>query len=363
MNRRAFLRIDPAAAGPEDPIAHWARQAPPLLRVAPERERGLVHRLLRAAPPTPPAAAKNGTAGPRPLGIAAGLTPYAAPLDRRHAVHLLRRTGFDAAPAEVDALLGMEAGDAVDALVDAALVPPVPMPPDWVDEGVPRSQDAQQTYFMDRNPEWLMEYYATLMRQLYYGGLREKMTLFWHNHFVTEIDAYLIAPYAYRYVETLRTHALGNFKDFVHAIGIDSAMLLYLNGVQNAAGAPNENYARELLELFTMGPEDDQGTPNYTQQDIEEIARALTGWLVDPFNLTVQLVSVRHDGGEKTIFGRTEAFGYDDVIDLLFEERPEQIAAFLCRKLYRAFIYEAPDEALVAELAQVMRAHDFAIAP
>ena len=210
---------------------------------------------------------------------------------------------------------------------------------------------------------WLVEYYADLMRQLYHGGLRERMTLFWHNHFVTELEDYLIAPYAYRYVTTLHTHALGNFKDFVHAIGIESAMLLYLNGIQNTAGQPNENYARELCELFTMGQFDGKGNKNYTQPDIEEIARALTGWLVDPFELTVQLVFFRHDFGEKTIFGRTGHWGYDDVIDILFEERAPQIAEFIARKLYKEFIYAAPDEDVVADLAQVFLDNNFEIAP
>jgi len=136
-----------------------------------------------------------------------------------------------------------------------------------------------------------------------------------------------------------------------------------LNGKQNRAGAPNENYARELLELFTMGPFDAQGNENYTQRDIEEIARALTGWVVRKTELSVLFRPNRFDDGQKTFFGRTGPWGYDDVIDILFEERADQIAAFLARKLYVAFIYAAPDESLVAELAQVVLDHNFEMAP
>ena len=300
----------------------------------------------------------------KPLAIEAGLERYTAPLDPPHATHLLRRTGFGARPAEIDALVGMDVQTAIPVIVEAAINAPLPDPPVWANEAVPRRNDAQRQAYIQNNGEWMLELRGDWFRQMYLGGLRERMTLFWHNHFVTEADAYLnLAVYAYRYVNTLRTHAVGNFKDFVHAIGTDPAMLYYLNGAQSVAGAPNENYARELLELFTMGEFDQQGSPNYTQDDIQEIARALTGWVPDPFSLTVQHVNALFDNSEKTIFGLTGAWGYDDVIDLLFEERGPQIATFICRKLYQAFVYEAPDESLVSDLADVFVANNYDLAP
>ncbi len=338
MDRRAFLRF----SAPPPPAAL--------------RRNGATRPAAPAARPTAPALP--------PLDVKAGLETFGAPLDRLRAAHLLRRTGFGAAPDQVAALTGMDAEDAIDVLVDEALGQALPDPPVWADEAVPRDRRQRDEVYIPANNEWLLELRRDLFMGMFFGGLRERLTLFWHNHFVTELEGYFfLAVYAHRYVNTLRTHVLGNFKDFVHAAGLDPAMLYYLNGTQNNVSEPNENYSRELLELFTMGQFDGQGNENYTQQDIEEIARALTGWVADPFTLTVQHVNAFFDGGQKTIFGRTGNFGYDDVIDLLFEERPRQIAEFVCRKLYREFVYAAPDEALVAELADVFVANDFELAP
>ena len=161
------------------------------------------------------------------------------------------------------------------------------------------------------------------------------MTLFWHNHFVTQYDDYFIAMHAYRYLKLLREHALGNLKGFCpYAIGRDPAMLKYLDGdVNQKPGEPNENYARELLELFTMGPKDKDGNDNYTQSDIEEIARALTGWVIDYLTHTTSFYAGFFDNGEKTFFGQTGAFGYDDVIDIIFEERGCRDRLFYLRKV------------------------------
>ena len=363
MDRRAFLQFATPST-PKDLFLPALREAtPPLFRIPPELANRFPFTLIDKALAQEKEAAKKGTQDLSPLNIEAGLEVYGDELGRIQAAHILRRAGFGGSPAEVQEMVGKAADAVVDDIVDAALAYPLPEPPVWAEEGVPRDEDEQRIYLNELNPMWLTEYYAELMRQIYHGGLRERMMLFWHNHFVTEVEDYFIAPYAYRYVTTLQTHALGNFKDFVHAIGIESAMLLYLNGIQNQAGEPNENYARELCELFTMGQFDGQGHENYTQPDLEEIARALTGWVIDPFELTVQLVFFRHDFGEKTIFGRTGTWGYDEVIDILFEERAPQIAEFIARKLYTEFIYAAPNEDLVAELAQVFLDNDFEIAP
>ena len=300
-----------------------------------------------------------------PLSISAGLEPHNAPLDQSSAAHLLRRTSFGAAPQQVEQYLGQSAADVANKLVQAAIDAPMPDPPEWVDDTPPGrdvSQETRQAY-QQANRVHLREWVANWFERMTQYGLREKMTMFWHNHFVTEVQTYRGAPLAYRYVTALRTHALGNFKDFVRTIGIDPAMLIYLNGIQNQASAPNENYGRELLELFTMSQFDSQGNENYSQEDIEEIARALTGWRINERDYTVFLVPNRHDDGEKTFFGRTGHWGYDDVIDIIFDERADKIAEFIVRKLYKEFIYAAPDESLVAELAQVFLDNNFEIAP
>ena len=343
----------------EDRRAFLRRFLPPPGMSAPESP------ALAVAPALDPAAPAV-TAGPlAPLGIEAGLEPYAAPLDARRAAHLLRRACFGAAPERTADFTGRTAEEVVDGLVDEALARPLPEPPSWADTPPPprgSSDEAFQDYFND-NAEWLAAYRAEWFAEMRTGGLRERMTLFWHDHFVTATQTYALAPFAHRYLTLLRTHALGDFRQFVYDIGIDPAMLVYLNGNVNAVGAPNENYARELLELFTMGQYDHLGQENYTQEDIQEIARALTGWVVDYFSLQVYFLFFLHDGAEKTVMGRTGAFGYDDVVDILFEERAEAIAHFICRKLYEEFVYAAPDEALVGELAAVFLENDFQIAP
>ncbi len=325
--------------------------------------------LNRTAPIIPRTAGKTEPAAGeplKPLGIAAGLEPYTATLDRHRAAHLFRRTSFGAGVDQLNDAIGRPADEVVDELVDEALARPLPAVPSWANTKPPgpNASEAQFDAFFDKNEEWIFyDVLPSLFEELHKGGLREKLTLFWHGHFVTGLDSYFMAAFAHQYVTMLRTNALGNFKTFVHAVGIDASMLYYLNGDQNQVGQPNENYARELCELFTMGIQDDQGNDNYTEKDIEEIARALTGWVVDWFNLKVEYLFPYHDHGVKTFFGREGNFEYGDVVDILFEERASQIAKFICRKLYKEFVYAAPDETIVAELADIFQANNFEIAP
>lgn len=210
-----------------------------------------------------------------------------------------------------------------------------------------------------------VEVYSESLALLQAGtALRERLAMFWHDHFVTSIDSYFLAAWLYRYWTLLRTHALGDFKQFVHDIGITPAMLIYLNGVQNQVGDPNENYARELMELFTMGIEYPEGTPNYAQDDIEELARVLTGWTVDLYGtLESVVVPAWHDNGVKTVLGQTGNWGYDDVVPILFGQRSEAIAHFVAEKLYRLFVYEIPSPDVVDDLADLLLTHDFQLEP
>ena len=264
----------------------------------------------------------------------------------------------------MNALLGVPGHEAAAALVAEAAAAPAPPAPSWAGAVPPRDTDSDAfDRFVDANVRWNDELIESLYRQMYDGGLREKMALFWHGHFVTEHETYFFAPLAYRYTALLRRHALGDFRQFVFDVGLDPAMLIYLNGDLNTREEPNENYARELLELFTMGQFDAAGQPNYTEQDVREVARALTGHGVDFFAFDHRFDMNRHDTGDKTIFGRTSRFRYGDVIDLIFEERAEQTAVFVAGALCAAFVYAAPDAAFVESVAQVLLAHDFALAP
>lgn len=303
----------------------------------------------------------------KPLHIEAGLEPFQEALSRQQAAHLLRRTGFGASIDQINELIGRDATAVVDEIVDAALdveSTPVPPEPVWANELIPfnGSQEEIDAYIQN-NIMWLNELQDEWLTTMIRVGFRERMTLFWQNHFVTQYDDYFVAMHAYRYLKILREHALGNVKDFVHAIGTDPAMLKYLDGDVNRNLEPNENYSRELLELFTMSPKDKDGNDNYTQSDIEEVARALTGWVIDYITHTTVFIPGRFDDGEKTFLGRTGSFGYDDVIDIIFEERGAETAYFICEKLYTEFVYAVPDPEIVQQLADELIANAYEITP
>ncbi|MBR9845226.1 MAG: DUF1800 domain-containing protein [Algicola sp.] len=171
--------------------------------------------------------------------------------------------------------------------------------------------------------------------------LREKMTLFWANHFVCR-DHNII--HVQQYNNTLRRHALGNFGDFVKAISKEAAMLKYLNNKQNRKQKPNENFARELMELFTLG----EG--HYTEEDIKESAKAFTGYNHN-FEGEFVLRKFQHDYNFKTFFGHTGRYDGDAIIDIILKEK--QCARFICRKIYRYFVNDTIDEVRVEELATV----------
>src|SRR5258706_2230190 len=171
------------------------------------------------------------------------------------------------------------------------------------------------------------------------ASLREKMTLFWHNHFATSV------PFAYLMQQQnnmLRKHALGKFSDMLGAVSKDPAVMLYLNSQENTKDAPNENFAREVMELFTLG------IGNYTEHDIKEGARAFTGWRINrkgEFTLNANL----HDDGEKSFLGRKGNFNGDDIINILLEQK--QTAQHITTKDYYEFVNENINQGRVEELA------------
>ncbi|MGC1203955.1 MAG: DUF1800 domain-containing protein [Flavobacteriaceae bacterium] len=171
--------------------------------------------------------------------------------------------------------------------------------------------------------------------------LREKMTLFWANHFVCEDNNYV---YSQKFHNTLREYALGNFKDFVVAISKEAAMTKYLNTKQNRKQKPNENFARELMELFTLG------VGNYTEEDIKESAKAFTGYSHDLQGNFV-FRKRQHDEGVKTFFGRTGNFKGEDIIDIILEDK--QCATYICGKIYRYFVNDSIDVNHVSEMSNV----------
>jgi uncharacterized protein (DUF1800 family) len=173
------------------------------------------------------------------------------------------------------------------------------------------------------------------------------MTLFWHNHFVSSQQKVKVALLMYRQNVTLRENALGNFGTLLHAVARDPAMVIYLDNAQNRKGTPNENFAREVMELFTLG----EG--HYGEQDIKEAARAFTGWSLDRDTGRFRFRPFIHDYGQKTVLGRTGNLDGDDVLDVLLS-KPET-AEFVTRKLWREFVSPDPDEREVKRIAARFR--------
>jgi uncharacterized protein (DUF1800 family) len=198
----------------------------------------------------------------------------------------------------------------------------------------------------------------------------EVMALFWHNHFATSQE--VLGPesreWMFDHVNLMRHHGLGNLRELLYEVSIDWVMLEWLNGLQSRVGAPNENFAREFWELFTLGADN-----GYTQEDIEEAARCFTGFRKRTHPKKgyswVEFDETRHDSGDKTIFGLTvagrsgrEAYEeYRDVVDLTLENR--QVAEFMVRKLFEFFCFTSPEQATVDELAALLRDSDYEISP
>jgi uncharacterized protein (DUF1800 family) len=292
-------------------------------------------------------------------------------LGEEHAAHLLRRAGFGPRPGEVGKFASKSRERAVDELLGTKTRKK--RPPSG------RRNDFDDMRKMQR--WWLKEMRSPKWR------LHEKMTLFWHDHFPSSFNVTTDLDWMAIQNATFREHCLGNFRELVYRVSRDPAMLDFLDGFRNRAENPNENYGRELMELFVLGVEDLAGVPNYTQEDVVELARALTGFgLVYKRNRrtdTVTLYSDDFDAGVKTLFqgmpyqasgniGVEDADGNPfpaniNAIDILLTHTDSQgrptAARFIARKLWEWFAYPDPDLALVDELADVFVASGYEIRP
>ncbi len=195
------------------------------------------------------------------------------------------------------------------------------------------------------NGEWISEMAVTT------NPLREKMSLFWHDHFACKPKtSYMTSSY----LELIRKEALGSFRSLLHGVAKEPAMLLYLNNQQNRKGHPNENFAREVMELFTLG------IGNYSEQDIKESARAFTGWSVGP-DKRFKLNYRQHDNGAKTFFGETKRWTGEEVIDRILEEKAT--AKYVSGKIAKYFLGRPPSEELQSNLTKLFYESDYEIGP
>jgi uncharacterized protein (DUF1800 family) len=293
----------------------------------------------------------------------AALPAAGATLSYDDARHLLDRTEFGATDAEIRRFVGLTRDEAARTLLAGTRTTAVTAPPTWTaDPGplrYPRKGEAvsveERKQFrqeqirdgLELRGWWVEEMLATP------SPLTERMTLFWHNHFVSAQQKVKLSVLMYRQNVTLRANALGHFGDLLHAIARDPAMVIYLDSAQNRRGTPNENFARELMELFTLG----EG--HYGEQDVKEAARAFTGWSLDRETGSFRFRPLLHDYGVKTVLGRTGFLDGDDVLDILLA-RPET-AEFVTRKLWREFVSPDPDEREVQRIATRFRASRYDI--
>ena len=269
---------------------------------------------------------------PGKLDIATALDRYRGPFGKRQAAHLARRTGFGPTASEVAAL--GELG--VDRAVDSLLHPSEP------DLEFPAYPDTEKLYDPKvRNGVAKLWWLDRMLRTKH--PLVEKMTLFWHGHFATSINK-VPANYMVGQIDLFRSQALGNFRTLLSSVSKDPAMLIWLDNRYNVAAHPNENFAREIMELFALG------LGNYTEADVKDAARAFTGWTLDKNGAFIYRDQL-HDPGIKTFLGRTGPWNGDDVVAIIVEQPIHQ--RFICRKLLEFFVYSDPEPELTDALAQV----------
>ena len=303
----------------------------------------------------------------------------AADWSRDRAAHLLERAGFGGMPQEIDHLASLTPQHAVERLVNYRAVandlplfdesnifdPPVePFPKSRVDAvriarangeamgvKIKPGGDRPLQPVVNRFFYWLRADYLEIRRAAQWWAnrmltskrpLEEKLALFWHGHFATSDAKLRDYRKSLKQLALFYEHGNGNFRDLLIGVAKDPAMLVYLDAGENIKGSPNENFGREILELFTLG------VGNYTETDIREAARAFTGWTNDSLRFVVK--PELHDDGQKIFLGRTGNFDGVGIIDIILEQ--EVTARFIAAKLYRYFVHSDPSAELIAELGK-----------
>jgi len=262
------------------------------------------------------------------------------PWNRATAAHLLQRIGFAPAAEEVDRAVAEGVRATVDRIVDASHDSPAHDELDALGERLAGRNDINAL-----RGWWLLRMCRTER------PLHARLSAFWHNHFATSNQKVNSAKLMYEQLRILESHAVGKFEDMLLAIARDPAMIIWLDGNDNLKGRPNENFARELFELFGLG------VGNYTERDIKEAARAFTGW--HQRDGRFRFFPLEHDEGEKEVFGRRGNFNGEEIIRLVIEH--DACARFISTKLLREVLCPDPPSTLVEALAARLRKSDYDI--
>jgi uncharacterized protein (DUF1800 family) len=316
-----------------------------------------------------------------------GLAPYTGQWTENEIIHLLKRTMFGAKKQDIDYFKTKTITETINELLNPVASLPSPPVKEYTVAATVTTPDTSialgDTWVNDVNGDGTIEYYRRVSFKKWWMGvmvnqdrsIREKMTLFLHNHFSTETDNVNNPNYIYNHHTLLRTNAVGNFKALTRSVTLDPAMLVYLNGQVNTASAPDENYGRELQELFCCGKGPDS---QYTESDVKMAAKVLTGWRNDSTKFTSYFTASRHDTTSKqfsafyqnkTIAGRTGATAGDlevnDLMDMIFSTN--EVAKYVCRRIYRWFVYYEIDAAIEANvitpLAAIFRNNNYELKP
>lgn len=320
--------------------------------------------------------------------ITAGLSERTTPLTLDDVLHLLRRMGFAGTMPQAKSFVGKTPGEVVDFLLGSDNEPDLPSPGPWIDVGTenPLGADLQTrqaielSYYVNHAAlsNWWLDHMSNDTKTI------EKLTLFWMSHWVCEfsfdVDSVTIPQSLYREMKMLRKLRLGDMREMALEVSVDNAMVWYLGGTYNEVGKPNENYGRELLELFTTG------IGWYTEGDVQEASRVLTGWKASLYTdeptpnglYNTWFAAARHDTGAKQFMGQTiPARTVDnntefqvkneevyELIKIIFRVRPEAVSNFIAEKFYRYYVYSSKgdvDTEFVGELAIAFAAADFNI--
>ena len=308
------------------------------------------------------------------LDTASALREYTGPWNRRLAAHLLRRAGFGGTPEEIGRASSASMNAAVDGLIRFPSTAALPGPPELFDPratlremffsgqiglkpgDMQRREAAKQIRKGERRSliglqRWWLDRMLNSP-----APLQEKMALYFHGHFTTAAIQKGVTPQmVFDQNQLFRNNALGNLRELTWNVSIDPAMLLYLDNARNESSHPNENYARELMELFTLGVD------HYTEKDVREAARAWTGWIVVRRTGKARFVASRHDGGAKTFLGQTGTWSGRDIVDAIY--RQPGCSQFWAKDLLNRFLYNDPEPELVDAFAALIRAHDYDLAP
>ena len=298
--------------------------------------------LLPTPTATPVTPTPTPTLLPTPTATPAPPPPLLASEDARVS-HLLWRAGFGASQAELARFRGMGLQATIDHLVDFESVD------DTALEARLAEQDLDLEGRLNHLQRWWLQRMAYTERPL-----QEKISLFWHGILTSSFKKTGDGPQTLQQNQLFRAEGMGRYSDLLKAVSRDPAMMIYLDSRSNKKAAPNENYSRELMELFSLG------VGHYSEDDVRESARAFTGWQLR--RKTEFFFNERqHDFGNKTFLGQTGDFDGDDIVDIIMA-KPEA-AEYVCARLWRFFAYDDPEPAVVARLAAIFTAKNTEVRP